>query len=404
MANERSGEISAGASWNPLDPRSRDNPFPALARWREKDPVNETEFGVWRLFRYDDVSRLLKDPNAGVRLADGTIPFGGALKSSRLGDFVLQQDPPAHTRLRKLVSHAFTPRAIDNWRTRVEMIVERQLDAFQLQGEIDVINDFALPITAGITCELLGVPIEDRDRFTAWAADATHGLAGPFLPPETMQRVQYASEALADYFEALIAVRKASLSDDLLSAMISAEEEGDRLTHAELLTQAIGVLIAGLETTVGVIGNGVAELIRHPGSLEKLRRNPQLISTAVEECLRVGCPILMTVRVLRRSTEFRGKVIPKDTPILAMIGSANRDPEIFGDPEVFDIERVDNPHLSFSAGSHHCLGAHLARMETQIAILRFVQRLRGLQLISNTVDWGPSLFRVPARLPVRFEP
>src|SRR6185295_2274237 len=185
-------------------------------------------------------------------------------------------------------------------------------------------------------------------------------------------------------------------------ALIRAEEEGDRLDGNELISQAIGLLIAGFETTIGLIGNGVRALIQHPRELAKLRAHPELIASAVEECLRFDGPIVLTARVLHEDAVFGGKLIPKNTRIWGVLAAANRDPEMFPDPDRFDIERKPNDHLAFGGGAHYCLGAHLARIEAQMAIGSLVARADGLSLDSDTVEWGLSLFRVPGRLPVHF--
>ncbi|MEE8508031.1 MAG: cytochrome P450, partial [Myxococcota bacterium] len=197
-------------------------------------------------------------------------------------------------------------------------------------------------------------------------------------------------------------------SDDLLSSLITAEEEGERLSELELLSQSIGLLIAGFETTIGLIGNGLTTLIRDPDEYQKLRAHPELIESAVEECLRYSGPITATVRVLHDDAQFGDYVIPDDTEVVALIGGANRDPEVFDDPERFDITRYEKEkgtavHLSFGGGEHFCLGAHLARLETQIAIGGLVGRFDDLRLLNEKTEWGRSMFRVPGRIPVTFK-
>jgi len=386
-----------------FDPSLRADPHPALARLRELDPVNRTPLGFWRLTRYDDVLRVLREVPTGVRLADGTLPGRERIAlDAGPGEFMLQQDPPNHTRLRKLVSKAFTPRAIERIRPSVQRLVDGLLDAVADRGELDVIADLALPVPSTVICEMMGVPLADRPRFTDWTADATHLLAAQFAPPEALQRGLAAAGQLASYFVPLLEERRGSLSDDLLSALLRAEEAGDRLTPSELLTHAIGLLIAGFETTIGLIGNGVLALLRHPAELARLRADPGLIASAVEECLRYDGPILTTVRVLREDTRFGDATIPRDTQVWAMIGAANRDPARFPDPTRFDVGRTPNEHLAFGGGVHFCLGAHLARMESQIAIGTLVRRFPKLELATaEPLAYGRSLFRVLARLPVR---
>jgi cytochrome P450 len=386
---------------NPVDPAFRDDPYPALHRLRAIDPVNETPAGIWRLTRYADVNRLLHDVPAGVRATDGTLPgVDESLTGQRL--FMLQQDPPTHTRLRRLVSAAFTPRAIGAMRAGIQRITDECLDRVASRGEMDLIRDLALPVPATVICEMMGVPSEDRDRFTVWTAKATHGLASRFLSPEALAETQAAGMSLAGYFQDLIAARRGRLTNDVLSGLIRAEEEGDRLDPPELISQSIGLLIAGFETTIGLIGNGVRALLRHPDELAKLRARPELIASAVEECLRYDGPIVLTGRVLHADAEFGGKTIPRNAQVWGMLAAADRDPEVFPDPDRFDIERRPNDHLAFGGGAHYCLGAHLARLEGQIAIGTLVQRFRDLALVSETVEWGPSLFRVPGSLPITF--
>ena len=398
------GETPSADPWsgaNPLDPAYRADPHPFLKRLRETDPVNQTPVGIWRLTRYADVERLLRDVPTGVRMSDG-----GTLRPSPVtgspSEFMLSQDPPNHTRLRRLVSSAFTPTAVGRMREHVQEIVDQQIDRVLPEGRMDVIADLALPVPSTVICEMMAIPLEDRARFTDWTSDATHLLATVFSPPEVIERGIVAVEGLRAYFETLIAERRANLGTDLLSELIRAEEAGDRLSNSELIAQSIGLLIAGFETTIGLIGNGVLALLRHPEQLALLRARPELIAGAVEECLRYDGPILLTVRYLREDTGFGGKVIPKESMVWAMMSAAHRDPAAFPDPDRFDITRTGTPNLAFGGGIHYCLGAHLARMEAQAAIGTLVARCDGLELESGELEWGRSLFRVLGRLPVRF--
>lgn len=386
-----------------------EDPYPGFRELRETQPVNLTPEGTWRLSRYDDVQRLLRVVPAGVRRTDGLVP-GQTEAVPGAGLFMLMQDPPNHTRLRKLVSKAFTPRAIEAWRPRIEAITEACLDRVATKGEMDLIADLALPVPATLICELMGVPPGDHARFTEWTATATHGLVTVRgLGDDALKtRVQAAAMQLGAYFTSLIEQRRGDPRDDLLSVLISAEEEGEeKLNPLELISQSIGLLIAGFETTIGLIGNGLTTLIRHPDELARLRAEPVRIESAVEECLRYSGPIVATVRVLHADARFGDYTIPVDTEIVALLAAANRDPEHFEDPERFDVGRYapgrnTPPHLSFGGGAHFCLGAHLARLETQIAIGALVRRFDALTLCNATTEWGRSLFRVPARIPATF--
>jgi cytochrome P450 len=387
---------------NPFDPAFREDPHPGLAFLRAHHPVDELPFGMWRLTRYADCVRLLREVPTGVRHADGTTRAAGVLPPDiGPGRFMLQQDPPSHTRLRKLVSKAFTPRAVERLRAKVQSLADRLIERALDRGEMDVIADLALPVPSTVICEMMGVPTADRERFTDWTSRATHLLSAPMLPKERLDAGIEASRSLSAYFTDLIAERRRSPREDMLTELVRATDEGDRLSPEELLTQAVGLLIAGFETTIGLIGNGVLQLVRHSAELAKLRANPELIGPAVEECLRFDGPILLTVRVLREPTRFGDTVIPADSDVMAVISSANRDPAKFPDPERFDVTRTPNEHLAFGGGVHFCLGAHLARMEAQVAIGTLVRRGAKLELGSEPLTWGPSLFRVLARLPLR---
>jgi len=390
--------------WFGADPGNSeyiDNPYPYYRRLRAVAPVHRTPVGSWRVALYDHVNDLLRDPRVGMRLRDGGMPemYRGGEEAERPRRFMLLLDPPDHTRIRKLVSKAFTPRAVQAMRPRIQQIVDDLLS--RVDGEIDVIDDLAFPLPTFVICEMLGVPADDRNTFKTWTADATYALLPAVLSsPEKQQRALAAGMHLVAYFSELIADRRNHLGDDLMSAMIRAEEEGDRLSMEELLSNAIGLLIAGFETTMGLIGNGVRALLTHRDQLSILQARPQLIESAVEECLRFDSPIQATRRITHAPIDIGGHTIPEGEAVTALTGSANRDPARFPDPDRFDITREDNPHLSFGFGPHICLGAHLARLESQVAIGTLVQRFPELELASEKIEWGRSLFRVLAHLPV----
>jgi cytochrome P450 len=396
-------------SWHGVDPTRPDaerveDPFPSLRWLREHAPVNETPEGVWRLFRHRDCVRVLRELPAGVRRTDGSSP-GDAMGDTPEGvGFMLDQDPPNHTRLRKLVSKAFTPRAAERLRPRARQIAAGLVDR-ALEGRgLDVLSDLALPLPSQLICEMLGVPLDDRDRFTQWTSRSTHLLRGRFLTGEERAWAEQAAVELAVYFQALIEERRRDLGDDLISTLIRAEEEGDQLSSDELLVQSMGLLVAGFETTIGLISLGLKNLIDHPEELARLRADPGLLPSAVEECLRYEGPIGMTTRVLHADAEFDGRTIPSNTTVWLSIWSANRDPAVFADPDRFDVGRADGPHLAFGGGTHRCLGLHLARMEAQEAIGALVARTRDLERDPGPLEWGQSVFRVPAKLMVRLSP
>jgi len=384
----------------------RANPYPLLGMLREHQPLAKTPMGLWAVSRYADVERLLRGVAAGMRRLDGTpfvIPDVPADAQFDPNDFMLLQDGAPHSRLRKLVAKAFTPRMIERLRPAVQEVCDACIDRVLAKGSLDVAEDVARIVPSTLICMMLGVPLVDRPRFTEWTAHATHALSAQFAPLGAA-RAAPALAKLVEYFTGLIEERRRSLGDDLLSEMIRAEEEGDRLSPAELLVQSVGLLGAGFETTIGLISLGVRQLLLHPDELARLERDPTLIATAVEECLRFDPPILGTLRVLHEPVEWHGQTLAADTPVLALLGAANRDPRVFSEPDRFDVARNGPPHWGFGGGEHFCLGAHLARLEAQLAIGTLVRRVRGMELRDEKLTWSESLFRVPARLPVQFDP
>jgi cytochrome P450 len=387
--------------WNPFvrDEAFRSDPHPTYRRLREQQPVHGTPLGYYRVMRHGDVMRVLREFKVGVRTTDGLLP--GIDESVMPRRFMLMQDPPDHTRLRRLVSRAFTPPAIERLRPHVKELVDSMLDAAQERGHMDVIADLARPLPSTIICEMLGVPLEDRPKFTDWTAHVTHLLTPQIMSDEVRKLAGEAAIGLTHYMTDLITERRKQPGDDMMSVLIRAEQDGDKLSPEEVITQCVGLLVAGFETTIGLIGNGVRQLLLHPAELQKLGDNPGLIGSAVEECLRYDGPIPATRRVLHEDAALGGYLVPKNTELLLCIASAHRDPEVYAEPERFDIARNQTSNLAFGGGIHFCLGAHLARLESQIAIGSLVQRFPRLELEHATPQWGPSLFRVLERLPVR---
>ena len=377
----------------------RDDPYPFLNHVREKHPVHKSAAtGDYFLFRYADVVRLLKDTKVGVRTTEGKLP--GVDESVWPRRFMLQQDPPNHGRLRRLVSKGFTPPAIERMRGEVQALVDELLDRVQGNASMDLIADLARPLPSTVICQMLGVPLADRELFIDWTAQVTHQLTPRAANPSLHERAFAAGQKLQQYFGNLVVERKKNLGTDLLSTLIRAEEAGDRLSPEELIVQAVGLLVAGFETTIGLIGNGVRQLLLHPAELAKLRERPALIGSVVEECLRFDGPIQGTRRVLHEDATFGLDVLPKNASVFVSIAAAHRDPRVFSDPDTFLIERDHSAHLAFGGGPHFCLGAHLARLEAQIAIGTLVRRFPKLALETEELHWGDSLFRIQSRLPL----
>ena len=386
---------------NPYDrnPELRDDPYPLYARLREEAPVHKTPIGHYRVFRHADVTRVLKELKVGVRTTDGRLP--GIDESQMPRRFMLMQDPPNHTRLRRLVSRAFTPPAIERLRPHVERLVAQMLDAVQSAGEMDVVADLARPLPSTIICEMLGVPLSDRPKFTDWTAHVTHLLQPQVMSDRIRTRAAEAAIGLSQYMTALIEERRSKPGDDMLTVLIRAEEDGDKLSMEELITQCVGLLVAGFETTIGLIGNGVRQLLLHPDQQHKLVATAGHHRLVHRASRRLAGPIPAPRPELHEDAEDRPIQNPSNTELRLCLASAHRDPLVYADPERFDIERKSSSHLAFGGGLHFCLGAHLARLESQIAIGKLFTRFPKLSLIDPKPEWGESLFRVQGRLRVR---
>jgi cytochrome P450 len=392
-------------SFNPMDPEFLADPYPTYHRLRTEDPVHYSPLDFWVLTRYEDVVAVLRDPRFVKEPLAAFIAarFGVAVPVG-MGLSMLDRDPPDHTRLRSLVSKAFTPRVVEGLRPRIQRIVDDLITRAEQAGSMDLIEEFAYPIPVNVICEMLGVPVEDHERFKGWSLDIARGLDSVLLPPESdiPRRSGAARHALSDYFRGLIAERRAAPRGDLLSALIAAEEAGDTLSEDELLATCILLLIAGHETTVNLIGNGTLALLRHPAELRRLRENPGHIGSAVEELLRYDGPVQRTARIPSTDVTIGGRTIPKGAMVMPFIGAADRDPACFPHPDRLDLARADNRHIAFGLGIHFCLGAPLARVEGQIAIGTLVRRLPKLALDVDQPEYRQSLtLRGLKTLPIR---
>ena len=392
--------------FNPMDAEFIENPYPTYHRLRAADPVHHSPMGFWVLTRYEDVVATLRDPRfAKEAIATFVAARFGVDVPPGLGLSMLDRDPPDHTRLRGLVSKAFTPRVVEGLRPRVQQVVDGLIARVADRGSMDLIEESAYPIPVVVICEMLGVPVEDHERFKGWSLDLARGLDAILLPPEAdvMKRSTTARKGLAEYFRELIAERRAAPRDDLLSALIAAEEAGDTLTENELLATLILLLVAGHETTVNLIGNGALALLRHPDQLRRLRDDPGLIGSAVEELLRYDGPVQRSARIPSEDVTIGGQTIKAGEMVMPFIGAADRDPAQFPEPDRLDITRADNRHIAFGWGIHFCLGAPLARIEGQIAINTLLRRLPKLALATDRPEYRTSLtLRGLKALPVAF--
>jgi hypothetical protein len=360
-------------------------------------PVSLTPRGLWRLTRHADCVRLLRHRNVGVRLSDGSHAVADESTAPRL--FMLDQDPPNHGRLRKLVSRYFTPKSMKALEARIVEITSSLIDA--MGDEFDLIEALAKPLPTTVICEMMGVPPEDQRVFGEWTTALTYILIGEGASPGQKQAAMAAFGKMTGYITKRIEERRSTLSDDIISVLIHAEEDGDRLSLPELLWQCIGLILAGFETTTGLIANGMRQLLLHPDQWQRLKDEPSLIDTAVEECLRFDPPAVFALRVVHEDVEFGDYTIPKDSRVLALLAAGNRDGSVFEDPDTFDIARAPNPHLGFGGGAHMCLGAHLARLEGRAAISALARRKPNLELVDRDVTWSGSLLRIPEQLRLR---
>ncbi|GDY31010.1 cytochrome P450 [Gandjariella thermophila] len=393
-------------------PELRADPYPGYRRWRETVPILRPAEGLLVLTRHADCAAMLRDnrfghggpeqlpvpsPEYQVR-DDALVDENGVPVRS-----FLRLDPPDHTRLRRLVAKAFTPRMVARLAPRIERITGELLDAALAAGTGDLISALAAPLPVIVISELLGVPLRDRERFTAWSHAMARGLDPDFLiPPQVRARQVEARAEFVGYFRALIAERRRDPGDDLLSALVGVCEQGDVLTESELLATCVLLLIAGHETTVNLIGNGVLALLRHPEQFTRLRAEPELAGRAVEELLRFDSPVQLTARVALQDADINGTPVPRGSFVLALIGSANRDPDAHPDPDRLDIGREPSRHLAFGQGIHFCLGAPLARLEGQIALRALARRAPALRLAGEP-SWKDNIvLRGMARLPVAF--
>ncbi|MBI2703627.1 MAG: cytochrome P450 [Mycobacterium sp.] len=373
---------------------SLENPYPIYSVIRTVRPVLEVPVpnyagpGVWMLTRYRDVHSVLRDPRFSVErmraplMRDNLDRMPEFLRQSATGmRSMLIMDPPDHTRVRKLVNQAFTPKRVAALRGHIEVIVRELVDEAQAKGSFDLIHDVAEPLPAIVIAELLGVPAEDHRQFRQWSSAMINGFASPGA--EARATGAEAARQIFDYLADIIGARRRAPREDLISAMIAAQEERDALTDAELLATGNLLLLAGHETTTNLIGNGTLALLREPDQWKRLGKEPALLPTAIEELLRYDGPVQATVRVALEDVAIDDQVIPEGSLVLVSIGSANHDPDTFENPDQLDLARVPNPHLAFGFGTHFCLGAPLARLEARLAFDALTQRFPGLSLVDD---------------------
>ncbi|GHE79614.1 cytochrome P450 [Amycolatopsis deserti] len=387
---------------NVFDPALRADPFGAYRKLRESGRLHPTGFGIHLVPHYADCAAVLADPAWGHGYTAGINPFRPGVDPADLPGSFLLLDPPEHGRLRSLVAKAFTPRSVAALRPGITALVDRLLDEALEAGEVDLVAALAFPVPLTTICELLGVPVADRALFGGWTADISRGLDPDAVLTDAEKAARaVAVEEFAAYFTDLIEQRRRAPADDLLSGLVSAEESGDRLTVKEIVDIGVLLLIAGHETTMNLISSGVLALHRNPDQITPLLADP---AVAVEELLRFDTPVPFPTRVAMRDVELAGQELPRGTGVILLLGSANRDPAAFAEPDRLDVRRFAGEavhrQLAFSHGPHFCLGAPMARLESALTFDRLYTRAE-VTVLTEEPEYRPSVsMRGLATLPV----
>ena len=397
-------------TYDPAAPEVRRNPFPVYSQLQDDDPVHWSEsLRSWVLTRYDDVRQVAM---SDVMSPDRLRPFYAQLKGERreilaevmryLSLWMVFRDPPEHTRLRRLVSTAFTPRSIEALAEPVGRIVDQLLDALPKNQSVDWAQQVAMPLPAYVILDLLGIPHQSYADLKAWSDDLRAFVGSSRADPDRYNRARHGATQLAGFFREVIAARRAAPGEDFVSRMITARDEQGSLSEDELVATCMLVLFAGHETTTHLLGNSANALLDHPDQLQRLRDNPALINPAVEEFLRYDGPSNAITRVVSADHEIGGKLLRSGDRVFAMVNAANRDPRRFDDPQGLDIARQPNRHLTFGFGLHFCLGAPLARLEAQLCFAGLIQRFGKIERAAGETEWIDSLaMRGLSRLPVQ---
>jgi cytochrome P450 len=368
-------------SYDPFDPAIIANPFPHYQLLQQEAPVYEVEkYGFYVLSRYDDVVSAAQDwEHFSTTWGPGPQRIENPVAS------ILQSDPPEHTRLRSIVSKAFTPRAVRACEPLVDRYAHECIDAILERGEADWIDEYSIPIPVVVIAELLGVPREDRALFRKWSDDIVGAIAGKVdAGPSQLE--------FNDYFSKVVAARQREPRDDVISKLLQPNSKGEQLTTPEVLSFCLSLLVAGNETTTGLIGNLFFELAKRPDDWKRLREDPSLVASAVEESLRFDAPNQGLFRHTVKEVELHGVVIPAGRKVLLLFGAAGRDPDHFDRPDQFDIARSPNRHIAFGAGIHHCLGASLGRLEANTALRIATERIAEIRLIDESPPYVPVFF------------
>ncbi len=417
----------------------RTDPYPFYGQLRSQDPVHwDEEMGFWVLTRYDDIELLYTDERFSraqgllrgfERLAEAEQQIARPVYHS-FSRTVFYADPPYHTHLRSLMNHAFTPRYVERLRPYIQQTVDQLLDEAQGSGEMDIVHDLAYPLPVMVIAELIGLPVGDRAQFKQWSDDL-FAILGTVRhkPSHLLERAAQSLTEMTEYIKHLARKRRENMGDDLLSMLLSVSSDDSAcpyphhqasprstgellhdpeaiatLTEEELVANINILLSTGHETTTHLIGNGLLALMQHPGQLELLQKQPGLLDSALDEILRYDNPVQITYRSAIEDAEIKGKLIHKGDLVNSILGSANRDPERFTDPDKFDITRNEGRHLGFGLGIHYCIGAPLVRLEAEIAFETILRRFPDIQLKTQNLEWQEHpIFRGLKLLPVLFD-
>jgi cytochrome P450 len=392
-----------------LDPDVLADPYPLYARLRQESPVLWDRFlHAWVVTRYDDVAEVLGRYRAERTPTPERLTELGMQRLAPVAQLMVRQmlfmDPPQHRRVRGLASTAFTARRVEALRSHICDIANDLIDRVAARGEMDVMEDFANPLPAIVTAEMLGVPTEDHEQLKDWSQTFAQMLGNFQHNPDGIDPVRGAVSDMTAYFRQALARHSGVAGDGLIGALSQARVDGDRLTDDEVIANTIVTMVGGQETTTNLIGNGLLTLLGHPAELAQLRDDPALLPTAVEELLRYESPSQHTARIAPEDAVLGGQPIEQGQAVMAVMGAANRDPERFADPDRLDLTRQDNRHLAFAWGPHFCFGAPLARMEGQIAFEALLTRLPDLELVGGPPQWRANLgLRGLATLPIRWQ-
>ena len=396
--NEHVQAATTEPLFNPLAPEFIRDPYPHYERLRNTDPMHHSPLGMYVASRHAEASLVLRDKRFGKDFTErSTRRYGPQIMGEpvfrSMSHWMLQQDPPDHTRLRGLVVKAFTARRVEDMRSRIQQIVDQTLDRIAPRGHMDLIEDFAFRLPVTIICDMLGIPEEHRETFYSSSRDGGRLLDPVPLTPAEIAQANAGNLMAQMYFRELFELRRKNPGDDLTTQLVQAEEDGNKLSNEELTANIILLFGAGHETTVNLIGNGLLALYRNPDQLALLKANPALITNAIEEFLRYDSSVQLSGRVaLQDIDDLGGKKIPKGETVLCLLGSANRDPAVYPDrPDRLDITRPNVRPLSFGGGIHFCLGAQLARIEAEIAVATLLRRLPDLRLDdAENPEWRPT--------------